>query len=114
MRAPLILIGLLLASCSYPEEEADITVQVDGIPQAADHLVVTLTPGVPPKTFHPTFQPVQPTAGLRSMELAFTQPAATGTFTVKIDAKDRIDTLLATGTVTGTLPGPVSRQVTLQ
>jgi hypothetical protein len=116
-RARRCLFALLFAACSYSEETADITVQVNGIPPAADRLTATVTPSdasVQPKVYHPTFQPVDPAAGPRSLQLAFTKPAPAGSFTVKIDATNRDNAALATGTVSGTIPGQQDLQVTLQ
>ena len=116
MRARLCLLALLFAACSYSEETADITVQVKGIPPAADRLTATVTPADTsvPKVYHPSFQPVDPAAGPRSLQLAFTKPAPAGSFTVKIDATNGDNAALATGTVSGTIPGQQDLQVTLQ
>jgi hypothetical protein len=124
MRTPLFIALLLLAGCSWDPVVANILVQVDGVPQSADHLDVTLTSSdssVQPKMFRPSFQPVDPTAPLGSVHLAFTAPSQTGTFTVAIVAADRAcpspcTSGLASGTVSGTEPsaGAVANlQVTL-
>jgi hypothetical protein len=116
-RARLCLLALLLAACSYSEETADITVQVKGIPPAADHLIATVTPAdtsVQPTVYHPSFQPVDPAAGPRSLKLAFTKPAPSGSFTVKIDATNSASAALGTGTASCTIPCQQILQVTLQ
>jgi hypothetical protein len=87
MRA-LALIALLLAACSFDAETPSIFLQVDSIPAAADHLDVTLTSSdssVQPKLFRPSFQPGAAT----SMALSFSEPSATGTFTIAVVAADR-------------------------
>ena len=128
----LLLIGLLLASCSYDAQNASIFIHVDGIPPAADHLDVVVTPSdtavagknncgaeVTPPTnatcYRPSFQPAEDGAPARSLDLAFSAPATAGTFTVTITALDRAGVQHAQGTIPATaLPGPVNLQVTLQ
>ena len=124
----LILIAALCASCSYDEKKADIFLTVSNIPVDADHLVVVLTPSDTTVTGHgcpstvisqpnsvcyrPSFQPssgAQPV-----MELAFTQPSATGTVKIDVSAQDRNLTVLKSGTTTLTLPAPPPAQMTLQ
>ena len=107
MRA-LICLALLCAGCSWDAEVANIIVQVNGIPAAADHLDVTLTPSdtsVQPKTFRPSFQPGAFANG--QLELDFSAPSTTGTFTVKIVAADRTcPTPCTSGLAGGTVSGP--------
>ena len=124
----LLFLMLLSAACSYSEEKSDIALRVDGIPVAADHLEVVLTPSdtsvvgrnCPSNVtaasnaicYRPTFQPssLNPPA----LDLAFAAPAATGTFTVAIIASDRNQDQLATGSLPATtLPPPGPLQVTL-
>lgn len=127
MRNFLLVALLAAAACSWSEEQAQILLRVDGIPQEADHLDVVLTPsdtGVKgancPTTvtsapnsicYRPSFQPgaLNPPG----LDLAFAQPSASGTFSIAITASDRAGTSLASGTVSGNLPGPVNLQVTL-
>ena len=131
----LLIVAALCASCSWSEETAAILVHVDGIPVDADHLDVVLTPSDTTVTgkdcvgtanlptnatcYRPSFQPVETGSPLRSVDLAFAAPAATGTFTVQVYAADRtcpsVCTAggLAQGTASGTLPGPENLQVTL-
>src|SRR3954469_22617375 len=101
----LILIAALCASCTYIEEKADIFLKVSAIPVDADHLVVVLTssdtsvaghgcPSDPNITttpgsicYRPSFQPnslIPP-----ELDLAFTQPSATGTVKIDVIAEDR-------------------------
>jgi hypothetical protein len=92
MRALAIASLLLLAGCSFDAETPSIFVTVDGIPQAADHLDVTVTSSdssVQPKMYRPSFQPVDPSQPLRSVALAMSAPSATGTVTVLVVAADR-------------------------
>lgn len=134
MRA--LLCGVLLcAACSYDAEKADVTLRVDGIPNDADHLDVVVTPSDATVTgkncgsnvsatnatcYRPSFQPVETGSPLRSIDMAFAAPATAGTFTVSVTAASRdcpsvcVGGGLATGTVSGTLPGPVDLHVTLQ
>jgi hypothetical protein len=129
MRKALLIAALLASACSYSEETAQIFVHVDGIPASADHLDVVLTPSdtsVASKNcssaltpapasnaicYRPSFQPESLASG--SLDLAFAQPAAAGTFTVAISASDRTQSQLAQGTVSGAMPSSVSLQVTL-
>lgn len=114
MRPLLVLALASLCACSYPAEKADVVVQVSGIPRAADHLNVIVTPAdpaVPPKDYHPAFQPDALPAG--TLELDLTDPAPAGSFTVAITADDRNQSQLAAGSVSGTLPGPLQLAVTL-
>lgn len=129
MRTLLLAMALCASACSYSEETAQIFVHVDGIPAGADHLDVVLTPSDTtvagkncPSTltpapasnatcYRPSFQPGAFGGG--SLDLAFAQPAAAGSFTASISAADRAQTPLAQGTVSGALPGPVNLQVTL-
>ena len=124
----LILIAALCASCTYTEEKADIFLHVSNISVDADHLVVVLTSsdasvaghGCPSTVtsapnsicYRPSFQPhslVPP-----ELDLAFTQPSATGTVKIDVTAQDRNLTSLGTGTVTLNLPTPAPAQMTLQ
>ena len=103
------IVALLCAACSWDEEKPAIFVQVDGIPAAADHLDVTLTPSdssVQPKTYRPSFQPGALAGG--SIALSFAAPSATGTFSLQIVAADRAcpspcvaTSGLASGSITG-------------
>lgn len=129
MRALASVLLLLAASCSYSEEPAQVFVHVAGVPTAADHLDVVVTPSDTtvagkncPSTltpapaanatcYRPSFQPEALNGG--TIDLAFAAPAAAGTFTVAITASDRTLTQLAQGTISGALPGPVNLQVTL-
>lgn len=124
---PLLLLALVAASCSYPEEVAQIFVQVSGIPSAADHLDVvvtpsdtsvtgkncpsTLTPTPAPNAtcYRPSFQP----QSVSALDLAFVAPAVAGTVKVAIIASDRNLNPLAQGSISGPLPGPVNLQITL-
>ena len=128
MRALLIL-ALLVAACSYSEEPAQVFVTVAGIPAAADHLDVVVTPSDTTVTgkncpatltptpnanatcYRPSFQPQSLNGG--SLDLSLAAPATAGTFTVAVSASDRTLNELAKGTVPGTLPGPIDLQVTL-
>jgi len=90
MRALGLIALLSMAACSWDAETPDIFVQVDGIPAAADHLDVTVSSSdssVQPKQYRPSFQPAALSSG--SLQLAFTHPSTTGTFTVDIVAGDR-------------------------
>ena len=127
----LILIAALCASCSYEAEKVDFTVHVAGIPTAADHLVVVLTPSdqsvaghscpsevspTPPANaicYRPSFQPgsLPPPP---AVDLAFAAPSQTGTVTILIQAETKDFNILATGNVGPlTLPTPPPAQVTL-
>ena len=127
---PLLLLSLLAASCTWDPEVAEIFVHVDGIAQQADHLEVVVTPsdtaavgknncggtGLATNVtcYRPSFQPVDDTAALRSIDLAFVAPSRTGTFTLNITAFDRDEVAHGVGaTAPATLPGPVNLQVTL-
>ncbi|MCA1826321.1 MAG: hypothetical protein ABR567_17115 [Myxococcales bacterium] len=130
----LVLVALLAASCSYDSEVASIFIHVDGIPAAADHLDVVVTPSdtsvvgknctssvsaANATCYRPTFQPAEVAVPEgRSVDMAFAAPAPTGTFTMSVVAADRTcpsvcTTGLAFGTANGSLPGPVQLQVTL-
>lgn len=90
MRALIAVTLLALSGCSWDPLVASIFVEVDGIPQTADHLDVTLSSSdtsVTPKVFRPSFQPAAIPSG--SLHLSFTPPSPTGTFTVAIVAADR-------------------------
>lgn len=124
----LILIAALLVGCTYTEEKADIFLHVSNISVDADHLVVVLTPSDTTVTGHgcpstvstaansicyrPSFQPhslVPP-----ELDLAFTQPSATGTVTIQVTAQDRNLNPLGQGSIVLTLPTPPQAQLTLQ
>jgi hypothetical protein len=125
----LLVLSLLAASCSWEAEVAEIFVHVDGIAPPADHLEVVVTPsdtaavgtnncgGTALATnvtcYRPSFQPVDATAGMRSIDLAFAAPSRTGTFTLNITAFDGHEVAQGVGATAGTLPGPVNLQVTL-
>ena len=108
MRALCLMALLLCAGCSWDPEVANIFVQVNGVPAAADHLDVTLTPSdtsVQPKTFRPSFQPGALPSG--TVQLAFTAPSTTGTVTIHIVAADRsCPTPCVSGLAAGTVSGP--------
>ena len=126
-----LLVALHAASCSYDEEVASIFIHVDGIAQQADHLNVVVTPSdttvsgknncgvdvtIPANAtcYRPSFQPVDDTAPIRSLDLAFAAPATAGTFTASITALDNAKVPHGQGTLPPTaLPGPVHLQVTL-
>ena len=125
----LFLVALMTAACSYSEETPQVFIHVDGIPQAADHLDVVVTPSdttVAGKNctssqaaassatcYRPSFQPAE-TSAPRSLDLAFAAPATTGTFTVAITASGLQLLQPVQGTTPPTaLPGPVHLQVTL-
>ena len=126
MRALLLLL-LLPVACSYPEETAQIFVNVAAIPSTADHLDVVVTPSdttvagkncpstptpAPNATcYRPSFQPESLNTG--SLDLAFAAPATSGSVKVAVTAFDRNQSPLAQGTISGPLPGPVNLQVTL-
>ena len=91
MRALSLVALFSLAACSWDAEKPNIFVQVDGIPPGADHLDVTLTSSdssVQPLIYRPSFQP-DPTQPSRTVQLSFSAPTATGTFTLTIVAADR-------------------------
>ena len=131
MRRLLPLVALLAASCSYSEETAQIEVIVDGIPAAADHLDVVVTPSDTTVTgkncpatvtvksatcYRPSFQPDALGGGRLSMD--FVSPVVAGAFTVAVIAADRNMVELAQGTVPGvmpvTVPGAMPALVNLQ
>ena len=122
MRRLLPLVALLAASCSYSEETAQIKVTVDGIPAAADHLDVVVTPSdtaavgkncsstltpapaANATCYRPTFQPEALAGG--TLDLAFASPATTGTANISITAVDRASPL-AQGSISNVpLPDP--------
>jgi hypothetical protein len=123
----ILLIALLSAACSYNEEHSDITIHVAGIPATADHLDVVVTaagatltgkncPSTVTATNAQCYEPAFPKDSLTtgSIDLAIAAPAASGTFTVDITARDFTQGAVATGSVGGSLPGPVGPlQVTL-
>lgn len=127
MRKVLLVALLAGAGCSYSEEQAQILLRVDAIPQAADHLDVVLTSSdtsvkgancpttvtAAPNSicYRPTFQPGS--LNPPGIDLAFAQPANSGTFQIAVTASDRNASPLASGSVSGTLPGPVNLQLTL-
>ena len=121
MRRLLPLVALLAASCSYSEETAQIFVHVAGIPVAADHLDVVVTPSdtaavgkncstVTPTPagnatcYRPTFQPEALADG--TLDLAFASPATTGTANISITAVDRASPLAQGSLSNVPLPAP--------
>lgn len=109
--APLLAaLSLALCACTYAEEKPDIHVQVDNVPAGANHLEVQLTDSSgAQKDYAPAIGPGAQT----SVALAFNAPAAPGTFTVNVTARDRDQNSLATGSVQGSVPTAATLQMTL-
>ncbi len=109
MRNLPLLAAAALCACTYQAENPQIFVQVDGIPQAASRLDVTLSDATGLVTpYKPTLQP-----GTVSILLSLAAPMSPGTFTVAVGAFDRTDTNLATGSAAGALPAAGMLQITL-
>lgn len=106
---PLLAVAALCA-CSYQAENPQIFVQVDRIPQDAIRLDVELTDSTASTSpYAPSF--AQGT--LTSLQLALDAPKNPGTFTITVDAYDRQQNKLASGSATGALPAAGNLQITL-
>lgn len=101
----------LVCSCSYEAEKPQIFVQVDRIPQAANRLDVALTDasGTNAIPYSPSFGP----GTLTSLQLALNAPPRPESFHIQIDAYDRSQTRLASGSADGALPAAANLQITL-
>jgi hypothetical protein len=111
MRTLSLLALAALCACSYEAEKPQIFVQVDGIPAGANRLDVELTDssGTNPIPYAPSFGPGTTT----SLQLALAAPPHPDSFHITVDAYDRQQTKLASGSVDGALPAAATLQITL-
>ena len=122
----LLFVALCAAACASSEEASQVTLTVSGIPAAADHLdVFVCSPSAASCTadnatvkYRPSFQPGA-LAG-NTVDLAFAPLANAGAFDITVQAYDHntpnvssSNVPLASGTVSGSVPGTVALQVTL-